>query len=86
MFAQHTQTVERALWSAVRILEERSMLARRLAERACERQHALAAKQFQERADDSERDADAIRQVLIAATIPVALERQVEQRETEVSE
>ena len=62
------------------------MLARRLAERARERQQLLAAKQFQERATDSERDADAIRQVLVGATIPAPVELERDRTATEVSE
>ena len=64
MIAAQTDEVDRALWTALRTLEERAALAHRLAERAREHQHPLADKAFTERARQTERDADQIRQLL----------------------
>ena len=64
MIAAQTDEVDRALWTALRTLEERAALAHRLAERARERQHPLVDKAFTDRARQTERDADQIRQLL----------------------
>ena len=64
MLASQTDEVDRALWTALRTLEERAALAHKLAERARERQHPLVDKAFTERANETEREADQIRQLL----------------------
>ena len=64
MIAAQTDEVDRALWTALRTLEERAALAHRLAERARERQHPLVDKAFTDRAMQTERDAEQIRQLL----------------------
>ncbi len=56
--------VETALWSAVRILQERVMLLRRLSTRASERGSNRSAEHFAEQADDAERHSGAIRSIL----------------------
>jgi two-component system chemotaxis response regulator CheB len=64
MFAAQTDEVDRALWTALRTLEERAALAHKLAERAREREHRLVDKAFTERAVVTEKEADQIRQLL----------------------
>src|SRR5215207_324777 len=64
MIAAQTDEVDRALWTALRTLEERAALAHRLAERARERQHPLVDKAFTQRANETEAEADHIRRLL----------------------
>jgi two-component system, chemotaxis family, protein-glutamate methylesterase/glutaminase len=64
MLSAQTDEVDRALWTALRTLEERAALAHKLAERARERQHALVDRAFSERALATEAEADLIRQLL----------------------
>jgi two-component system chemotaxis response regulator CheB len=64
MISAQTDEVDRALWTALRTLEERAALAHRLAERARERQHPLVDRAFTTRAIETEVEADRIRQLL----------------------
>lgn len=59
-------TVEYALWSALRALDENLALTRRLHKRAEERGQDLAAARFAERAQEAEQSARLLRQVLKA--------------------
>ena len=75
MLASQTDEVDRALWTALRTLEERAALAHKLAERARERRHPLVDKAFTDRANETEREADQIRQLLsqrsvMTSTVP----------------
>ncbi len=65
MMAGQDQEVERALWSALRALEERTDLARRLAEHARRTARVLAAEHFTQRAQSSQEDAEALRGLLL---------------------
>jgi two-component system chemotaxis response regulator CheB len=49
---EQARHLESALWAAVRSLEDRAVLLRRLAERAREREHRNAAAQFERQAED----------------------------------
>jgi two-component system chemotaxis response regulator CheB len=69
---EHTSSVERALWLAIRSLEERGRLAGRLADAARQRGHALSARQFSEAARQARQSADAIREVAKGMTAQVA--------------
>jgi two-component system chemotaxis response regulator CheB len=62
--AAQTDEVDRALWVALRTLEERAAMAHRLAERGRQRQHHWVDKAFTARALDTERDARQIRDLL----------------------
>ena len=64
MVAAQTDEVDRALWIALRTLEERAALAHRLAERGRERNHFGVEKAFVARALEAEREAEQIRDVL----------------------
>lgn len=74
MLDAHAESVDRALWAALRALEERSALTRRLAERASDREHKVVARAFFERAALAAQQAALVRKVLLqrADTQPVA--------------
>ena len=69
MVAAQTDEVDRALWVALRTLEERAALAHRLAERGRDRHHFGVEKAFTVRALEAEREADKIREVLRRRTV-----------------
>jgi two-component system chemotaxis response regulator CheB len=62
--AGHNNAVETALWSAVRSLEEKAALARRMATAARENHRVKSANQFEERAEEAEQQAAIVRQVV----------------------
>lgn len=72
LFEEQGTTVERALWLAIRSLEERGRLTGQLADAARERGHALSARQFSEAAQEAGRSADAIREVVNGMMAEVA--------------
>ena len=61
-----TGMLEVALWSAVRALEEKMILARRIVERARKANHTRAAAMFERRAQEAERNSSVIRDVLLS--------------------
>jgi two-component system, chemotaxis family, protein-glutamate methylesterase/glutaminase len=61
-----SQMLEVALWSAVRALEEQTMLARRIVQRARKANHERAARLFEQRAGEAEENASVIRQLLLS--------------------
>lgn len=65
ILAEQSETLEKALWAALKTLEESANLSRRLAERAHERGHGLTARQFEEKVQEAERHATVIRQLLL---------------------
>jgi two-component system, chemotaxis family, protein-glutamate methylesterase/glutaminase len=64
LFAQQGDAAEIALWAAVRVLEERSALCRRLRERARERGQTRAEESFDRQARDAEAHARSIRSTI----------------------
>lgn len=64
MFAEQSDAMEAALWTALKILEENVALSRRMADHARQRGHDLSVGQFEERRRLAERHAETIRQVL----------------------
>ena len=64
MLAAQTDEVDRALWIALRTLEERVALTSRLADRARHREHHWVARAFDQRARDAEVEASSVRQLL----------------------
>ncbi|PWT88103.1 MAG: chemotaxis protein CheB [Blastocatellia bacterium] len=65
-------SLELALWSALRALEEKLLLAQRAIRRAKDKNFENAAALLQERAAEAERQADIIRQVLLNDREPLA--------------
>ncbi len=74
LFEEHSASVERALWLAIRSLEERGRLTGRLADAALKRGHELSARQFATTADEAKRSADVLRQAANGMTAKVAAE------------
>jgi two-component system chemotaxis response regulator CheB len=62
-----SQMLEAALWSAVRALEERMILARRIVERARRSNQMRAAQIFERRVREAEEQSAAIRQLLLSS-------------------
>lgn len=68
----HSQEVEAALWTALRILEEHAVLQERMATRADALELKASALQFRQRAIDSRRQAASLRGVLLSpSTAPL---------------
>lgn len=65
LLAEQAQSLEAALWIALRALEESSSLSRRIAERASSREQSLPAARFNERADEADKHAAVLREVLL---------------------
>lgn len=57
--------VESALWTALRVLEEHALLQERMAERSQAVELTASAQQFRSRANDSRRQAEALRGILL---------------------
>ena len=66
MLAAQTDSVDRALWAALRSLEERAALTRRMAERARRRRLAGLATAFDQRASAAEEHAAAVKEMLLS--------------------
>jgi two-component system chemotaxis response regulator CheB len=64
MDAAHAEAVERALWAALRALEERVALTRRLAQNATARGHGRIARTFEMKMQEAHGHAASIRVVL----------------------
>jgi two-component system chemotaxis response regulator CheB len=69
MLAAQTDSVDRALWTALRSLEERAALTHRLAERAHARHHKWVARAFEERAQAADGHAAVIRELLVSRVL-----------------
>ena len=67
LVAEQTESLEMALWSAVRALEEKMSLARRMAARSRQRNFERAARGFEEKARAAQQQADMLRQLLLSA-------------------
>jgi len=63
-----TESLDTALWSAFRALEEHAALVRRLAAEARKKQRINSAKLFEKRAEAVEREAKVIRRLLVTHT------------------
>jgi two-component system chemotaxis response regulator CheB len=73
LFAEQAETAEAALWTAVRSLEEKAALHRRLAKSARERSSVVAEGAHLEKAEEAATSAATIRQLV---TLPMAMEPQ----------
>ena len=79
MLAAQTDSVDRALWTALRSVEERAALTHRLAERARRRGHHWVARAFEERARAADGHAAVIRELLVTrATLHEVPDSEVE--------
>ena len=68
LLSEQGNDVERALWSAIRILEEKVSLARRMAIAAREQNRFISEAQFSQQAEEAKRHADIVRQMLVRQT------------------
>ncbi len=64
MIEDHDEATERALWAALRSLEENSEISHRMAQRALERNHPLTAQRYEEKAQAANANARVLREVL----------------------
>jgi two-component system chemotaxis response regulator CheB len=80
MVAAQATTLEGALWSALRTLEEKAELSRRMAERADQRGIERMARRYRKAVQDAEAGSDTIRRLLLAgaASPPVAADAAVD--------
>ena len=65
LLTQQSEALEAALWVALRSLEERAALARRLAEPARNRGHSITATRFEEQAAEAQQAARLVRDLLL---------------------
>jgi two-component system chemotaxis response regulator CheB len=65
LLTQQSEALEAALWIALRTLEERAALARRLAEPARRRGHSITATRFEEQAAEAQQAARLVRDLLL---------------------
>jgi two-component system, chemotaxis family, protein-glutamate methylesterase/glutaminase len=65
LLSQQSEVLEGALWVALRSLQERAAMARRIADPARERGHRLTADRFGEQAREAEQAAAVLRQLLV---------------------
>jgi two-component system chemotaxis response regulator CheB len=65
LLSEQREALEAALWVALRSLEERASLARRMAAPARERGHRMTAARFDEQAEESDRAAELVRKLLL---------------------
>ncbi|MEP0871876.1 chemotaxis protein CheB [Trichocoleus desertorum AS-A10] len=68
LISEQADMVEQALWAAVRALEEKAALARRMSSHARQQNYAHTENQFQERAHEAEKSANLLRQILFQSS------------------
>jgi two-component system chemotaxis response regulator CheB len=66
LLSEQSDGLEAALWTAVRIFKERTVLAQQLAERARAQKNGLAAERFDTQARTSGRNANLIQQLIVS--------------------
>ena len=70
LVAGQSETQEEALWAAIRSLEERVELMRKLAANARQRNHNLSAQRFEAQAQEAQQRSELIRQALFQGQLP----------------
>jgi two-component system chemotaxis response regulator CheB len=73
LFEDQSEALERALWAAIRTLEEHAEFSARLADKSTRRKHAYLANRFGERAKSSRQHASVLRELLHHPGNPVEL-------------
>lgn len=73
LFEDQSEALERALWAAIRTLEEHAEFSSRLAEKSLARNHHHLVDRFRERASSSREHASLLRELLEHAENPVEL-------------
>ena len=78
LFASQSRALEGALWSAVRALEEKAALSRRLAEQAGNRGLQRAVAQFHGAAREAEHGSNILRHTLLKSPVHEPLDAEAE--------
>jgi two-component system, chemotaxis family, protein-glutamate methylesterase/glutaminase len=71
LFEDQSEALERALWAAIRTLEEHAEFSARLADKSAKRNHRSLVDRFEERAKTSREHASILRELLEHSTTPV---------------
>lgn len=82
LLSEKDDSLERALWTANRAMEEKAALARRMATQARKSNHPMSEVQFSERAEEAEKHADVLKQVLLQQ---IELKAQIEENKSALS-
>ena len=69
LLQEHGRSLEVALWTALRALEERAALLRRMASRVAEAGHDRSARHFRTKADELDRQAGVIRNHIVPTAV-----------------
>jgi two-component system chemotaxis response regulator CheB len=85
LFASQSRALEGALWSAVRALEEKAELSRRLAEQARHRGLHRAVTQFEGAAREAEHGSRIMRQTLLKSPVQESLDAEAEPENKDVA-
>ena len=86
MFASQSRAVEGALWSAVRALEEKAELSRRLAEQAGHRGLHRAVTQFETAAREAEHGSSVLRRTLLKSPVRELSDAEAKPGDTELQD
>jgi two-component system chemotaxis response regulator CheB len=85
LFASQSRALEGALWAAVRALEEKAALSRRLAEQAGHRGLNRAVAQFQGAAREAEQGSNILRRTLLKSPVQEPLDAEAEPEHRDVA-
>jgi two-component system, chemotaxis family, protein-glutamate methylesterase/glutaminase len=85
LFASQSRALEGALWSAVRALEEKAALSRRLAEQAGHRGLNRAVAQFHGAAREAEHGSNILRQTLLKSPVQEPLDAEAEPEQKDLA-